>query len=138
MPTYRNLTQNARLHALVGKLGINSDMKADMVEQYTGGRTRSTADMYTHECQALINFLSAQVGKTTEGQRADKMRKKIISMAHEMGWQLPNGKADIARVNAWCKKYGHGHKPLNSYQYKELPELVGQFEEAYKYYLKTI
>jgi hypothetical protein len=55
-----------------------------------------------------------------------------------MKWELPGGKADMARINAWCMKYGQYKKELNKHNEKELAHLVTQFESAYKSFLKGI
>ena len=103
---------------------------------YSKGRTESSKELINAEVLQIINDLE---DKFKEFDSADKMRKKIISMAHEMGWQLPASglrpKADMQRIDAWTAKYGYLHKALNSYEYTELPVLVTQFESFYKSYL---
>ncbi|MBA9078961.1 hypothetical protein [Rufibacter quisquiliarum] len=66
------------------------------------------------------------------------MRKKIISMAHKMRWQIDGTKVDIARIDAWCRKYGAPAKGFNDYTYNELPKLVTQFGKVYKSYLEGL
>ncbi len=106
-----------------------------IVFDYSGGRTESSRELTDPEIMRLIRDLEKGF---KELDRADKMRKKIISQAHEMGWELPSGKIDMDMINAWCVKYGFKHKPLNSYSYKELPVLVTQFDNMYNDYLKAI
>tara|TARA_R110002111_G_scaffold206272_1_gene270645 strand:- start:403 stop:669 length:267 start_codon:yes stop_codon:yes gene_type:complete len=87
------------------------------------------------ECQSLINHLR---NSTPEEIRSDKMRKKVISLFIKQGYTLPNGKADMLAVEAWCEKYGYLKKPFNSYKYEELPKLVTQAENMYYSFLKTV
>lgn len=62
---------------------------------------------------------------------SDLMRKKIISMAKTMRWLVEGTeKADMARIDAWCIKYGKFHKALNNHSHKELTELVSQFQNG--------
>jgi hypothetical protein len=99
------------------------------------------------EAQALIAHLKSL---DPRAKATDRMRNKILSMAHEMGWNLTPGpspqerggmqkpKIDMAHVNAWCTRHGYLHKPLDDYTHSELPKLVSQFEEVYKSYLKAV
>jgi hypothetical protein len=71
------------------------------------------------------------------------MRRKIIAITRSMGWQKnvvqPNGsiiqKADMQRIDEFCKSKGYLHKKLNQYLYNQLPTLVSQFEAVQKSYL---
>jgi hypothetical protein len=130
-------TQLKAIHALFNKSGVKEkEDKAQVISFYTGGRTSSSREMSVKEAEALISHL-----KNTDPshQGADRMRKKIISMAHEMGWKKPNGtKIDMEHVNQWCIKHGYLHKPLDEYTYEQLPTLVSQFEKAYKDFIKKV
>ena len=135
-----NPTQNKLIHALLAQTNLTK-YKPDLVSSFSDGRTEHSAELDTHEAQALIAHLKSKVpvSRTQEQIRADKMRKSIISMAWEMNWVHPEThKCDIARINAWCIKYGYLKKPMNAYLYTELPALVTQFKNVYKSYLKTI
>lgn len=129
----RNLSQNKRLHGLLGKLSISKEVKEELVFQFTSERTTHTKDMNIPECQALINFLSVQVGEANKKIQTpdDKMRKKILSLCYEMHWTV-KGKLDWERINNWMLKYGYLHKPINEYKVNELPKLVSQFENQLK------
>jgi len=132
----RSMWQNKQLHALLSKLKIDADTKKDLVLQFTNNREESTKELMVDECQNLINYLNAaQHGSTTlkkSGGKVvdvcDKMRKKILSICHDLQWELPNGKIDWKHLNDYLNKYGYLHKPLNDYTEKELPTLVTQFE----------
>lgn len=126
----RTATQNARLHFLTGQLNIDKEMKEDLVYQFTNGRETSSAKMDIRECQALINHLGSLNKENSD--KGDKMRKKILSIVHELGWETPTGKIDWKRLNDYLNKYGYLHKHLNDYQYHELPKLVTQFENLQK------
>lgn len=81
----------------------------------------------TTEANKLIRELR------TEPDQCDIMRKKIISMAKTIGWvTYPHGPtkpvADMDRIEKWCVKFGKFHKKLNQHTYKELTELVSQFQ----------
>lgn len=134
-----NKGQIKAIHTLLSQLGMSNDkeFKQDLVKQFTSDRETSTTKMEYKEAQELIGRLKELVGQTPEQIRSDAMRKKIIHMARRMRWELPNGDADIARIDNWCRHYGYLHKGINQYAYEELPELVTQFESVFKSYLKT-
>lgn len=124
--------QNKMLHGLLNKTGLMAD-KANIINGITKGRTESSKDLSFDEARLMINWLQSQ-DNTIDG--AVKMRRKIISMAHEMHWHLPyTQRVDMLRLNGWCEKFGYLHKKLNDYTYKELPTLVTQFTAVYKDYL---
>lgn len=138
------------IYTLLGKFNLR-DEKESIVRSFTANRTASTRAMKDNEAAALIGHLKSMDVVDT---RSEKMRKKILSMAHEMGWEkevesaklkgesakLKVGKRviDMEHVNNWCVSHGYLHKKLDDYTYAELPRLVSQFEAVYKDYLKKI
>jgi len=127
--------------ALLKQLGIKTDdERHELIYDFTDGRTSSSKDLTEVEMNLLITRLRRQssgtisAGFTPRNDAANKMRRKIISMAYQIGWteRTPNGdKADMLRINGWCHKFGYLHKPLNDYALPELPRLVTQFENMY-------
>jgi hypothetical protein len=84
--------------------------------------SRSQAERLVKELQAKIT-----------DDHANKQRRKMFSIAHELGWHLPGTMAvDRQRLEAWVLKYGYLHKPLMSYLLAELPTLVSQLESVLK------
>jgi hypothetical protein len=158
---------NKQLHALLAQTN-NMQAKPYLVESFTNGRTQHSSEMSHYEAIELVKHLKGikaqqttanaparvhnsepthignvmpAVGKKTDKERANPMRKKIIALAHQMGWSTyhpDSGKkiADMPRINAWCSKYGYLHKALNAYTIEELPKLVTQFDNLYKSFLK--
>lgn len=122
--------QNKILHTLLSATR-QMHLKAELVGGFTGGRTTSSRELHQYEAMELIKHLQAQANKTHEPlvMVANKMRRKIIAMAREIKWEIKK-KANMARINNWCKQYGYLHKPLNDYTYKELPQLITQFEKG--------
>jgi hypothetical protein len=131
-------TNNRVLHGLLKQTNM-SGFKADLVSSFTKQRTEHSSEMHDMECLQLIEHLRA----IKQGQEApplqnvcdpmDKMRKKILSICHELQWELPNGRIDFERLSAWLIKYGHKHhKHLNEYDPHDLPKLVTQFENLLK------
>ncbi|MEO8589438.1 MAG: hypothetical protein ABI432_08730 [Flavobacteriales bacterium] len=123
----RTNQQNARMHVLLGKLDIDSDQRHELVYQFTQGRTNSSREMLAHECNSLIHTLEQQLDDT-EGDKLYRMRRKVFSLAHELGWELINGKVDRERLDFWCSKYGKFHKALMEHTVPELRSLITQLE----------
>ena len=120
--------------AMINKLHMKAQ-KESIISGASSERTTSTRQLTSNEAIDLIKYLKSQ---DPDEQKAEKMRRKIISMAHEMGWKLPGGTISMTRVDFWCIKYGYLHKKINQYTYTELPKLVTQFETVYQSFLNTL
>lgn len=129
-----NPGQLKALNTLVSKLNISKDDKAIIVEGFSAGRCTSSKDLYANEAVAMIRHLKSL---DPDEAKADRMRKKIISLAHEMNWRK-DGRADMRRIDNWCRTNSYLKKSLDRYIYTELPKLVSQFEMVYKSFLKSI
>jgi hypothetical protein len=123
----RTNQQNSRLFVLLGKLDIDSEQRGDLVHQFTGGRETSSRLMLAHECNSLIHHLEAQLDGI-DGGKLYRMRRKVFSLAHELGWEEGSGKVDKDRLNGWLMKYGQHKKDLLAMTTKELRDTVTQME----------
>lgn len=135
---YISKDQNRILHMLLTQTGMMHN-KAILVNCASNGRTESSRSLTVDEAQYLISYLRSLPNK--EADQANRMRRKIISMAHEMGWHVLVGDrwvADLTRINNWMMKSSYLKKRLNDYKYNELPKLVTQFEAVYKSFLKKV
>jgi len=128
----RTIHQNKTLHAIITKLGIDEDLKREMIHNFSKLRTTKSSELTYYECNELLNYLNKM--QADKDKQADAMRKKLLSIAHEMQWELPDGSIDWIRLDAWLHKYGYLHKDLNKYNIKELPTLLTQFENILKHY----
>jgi hypothetical protein len=135
--------QLKQLHTLLQKQNLTHH-KAEMVGGATGGRTESSKELTYTEAADLIKQLQAmQPVQQWKPKPGEQQRRKIIAIAYNMHWEIPNPKggkpkADMNRINDWCIKFGFGHKKLNDYTVQELPKLVSIFEIVYKQFLKGI
>jgi hypothetical protein len=125
-----------RLVYLLLREGGLTVFKEDLAFDYSDGRTEHLSGLLPPETSKLIKYLQNYAG--LDGDRADKMKRKILSIAHEMHWELANGRVDMERVNNWCMCYSGQNKPLDAFKYVELPQLVTQFEMVYMAFLKGI
>nr|WP_067054106.1 hypothetical protein [Mucilaginibacter sp. L294] len=128
--------QNSTIGYLISRLRLDPDTKEELIYTHTDGRTTSIRALYKHEAIKVIQSLTS--GESAPQSPANKMRRKVLSMAHELGWKIPDGKIDMERINAWCNKYGHVKRNLDKYTENELPELVTQFERAYFTHIKNV
>jgi hypothetical protein len=132
-----NNKQLSAIHALLNKLDMMDDKKA-IVEQYSNGRTTSSKELTKFEAKALIGNLKSMLPQTDEEQKTEKMKNKIIGMAHDIGWEIGDtGKIDMPRLNNWCIKTGAFAKELDDHNSKELVKLVSQFERVYEWNMKN-
>lgn len=120
-----------RFRGLLASLGIDEEQKEEMVLAFTEGRTKHSSELSETELRTLIDKLAED-----EDNRANKMRRKIFSMAYELNWGNNKTREGIdktkAAINHWCETKGYLKKPLNKHTLKELPRLVTQFEAMAK------
>lgn len=108
----------------------------DLLRDWTGGKKEHLRDLSPDEQRSLEAHLQEMVNPVAEA--ANRMRRKVIACLRAHGCSTPEGKADMERINAWCVKYGHAHKPLNHVTNAELPRLVTQAERVNMSDLKAI
>ncbi|MFT4062547.1 MAG: hypothetical protein QM642_09360 [Edaphocola sp.] len=134
------------LHTLLHKYArlrgyaMDAAEKADMALIQTNGRTDTTTGLTQAEARTWIAELQT-ITRTPEDGSAERQRRHIIAMAHEMGWQQPGGKIDMAHLNSWVASRGYlnrTHRTLNQYTQKELPRLVTQFKKVHGDFKKKV
>lgn len=131
MKTSIDKNQIIAIRTLIQKLNLD---KEDVILHASNGRTQSTSELNYTEAEALIRFLRS--GQSNEKDRANQMRRKVISCCYEMRLVTEKGKIDMAKVNAMVRKFGYlKPKDLNSYTLSELPTLVTQFTKLRDHYL---
>lgn len=116
-------SQRSAIFGYIVSLGISEEMRRDLTWAHTNGRTASLREMRWDEAESLIKYLTE-----LSGNDANRLRKKMLAIAHQLGW-TNNEKVDVKRVNNWCIKYGYMHKSFNHYTSKELIKLITQFKQ---------
>jgi len=106
--------------------------KEGYIRELTQGRTEHISDLSYEEMQQLVKALDT----TLESKQ--KMVNKVLSLAHEMRWELPDGKVNMESVNEFCKQKTRFQKPLDELKYNELPEVVTIFEKMHLNFLKAL
>jgi hypothetical protein len=121
--------QLTAIHTLLHKCGKMA-YKIDLVHEFTNGRESSTRGLTHDEAKRMITYLKDGMEKH-ERDKADRMRKKIISHLRQCGYTI-GPRADMAKIYAWVEKYGYLKKTLNQYSAAELPKLVSQAQQYLK------
>lgn len=127
----RTKTQNSRFHSLIQTLGLDQEIKSDLVHQYTNGRTTKSSEMKYKEMDWLIGDLNSRiksqgiktvVSRPSTVDRRDKLRKKIISLFREMNYHTPTGVADMPRIKATL--LSNWKKDINEFTESELSTII--------------
>ncbi len=116
------------------------DEKRGYVKSVTDGRVESSSAMTYMEGMKLIRHLEDKQ-QPSNIDPADNMRKKIISMLREIGYETHvegKRKADMKAIYSLVNKVGYLKKGFNQYTAQELPKLVSQIEEIYKKELRRV
>lgn len=139
-----NRLQVRAINAILAKKGILED-KAALIGSFTEGRTEHSSELTTLEANGLIEMLKKDFIPSMEDLRKERMQRKVLAMAHELGWikrskVIIDGKmatkADYTAINNWMVTYSYLKKPLREYSYEELPKLITQFEKGpYAHYI---
>lgn len=110
--------------------------KHDIAYSFSDGRTVHLSDLTHTETMELVTYLRQLTGQSANP--CDKMRRRILSIAHEMHWELPDGRVDMERLNNWLLKYSAPKKALDGLSYNELTQLVSQMDNVLRDFLKGI
>lgn len=125
------------VRGLLSRAGL-TEYKDELVLSFTWGRTEHLTGMTYEETRELIAYLKSTLN-VPQDTPAEKQRRKILSLAHEMKWHLPGTrKVDMDRVNHWLLTRTAFKKPLNDLLYNELPVVVTAFNNVYLSYLNGI
>lgn len=136
--------QVGMIKGLLTQLRLIED-SSGFAKQYSSNRTEHIGELTMPEANQLIKNLMPPALKggannggasnehVAKAEACNTMRRKIISMAREMGWNQHNhatGKlqANMERIEGWCIYHGYLNKGLNKYSFEELPKLVTQME----------
>ena len=154
-------SQNKRLYQLLTMLQLK-EQKEELILEATENRTKSSAELTAMEASHLIKHLENKLPnqqwsvnkwlrdkQAKKDESSDRMRKKILSLCHQMGWYvrdaggklvLKNGKQqlDYTRIDAFCAAKSPQHKALQAHTADELRVLVSIFENVLKSELNKV
>jgi len=120
--------QISKLHVLLTNLGL-IDQKAEIVYNFTEGRTESTKELTIQEARQLITNLS-------EYDPKERIKAVIFSLAYKAGIIYgstdEDKKINTAKLNMFLRERGAVKKELNQMDYTELVKVHRQFEAIVK------
>lgn len=130
----RTPEQNKKFWIHFSRLSLHRGHRTQLALRFSGGRTGRTSELRYEEAEQLIAYLASQLPdlKTRSGRKADRMRKKILSIAYQLGWEDLHGKVDFLKLNRWLRQYGVHHKALNDLSERELVDTITQMEQLLK------
>lgn len=124
--------QNRQLHTLLSQLGL-MEVKKDLIEGATGGRSTSSTDLYAGEAKALISRLQTQ-----REVAIAKTRGKIIHLMCLLGYVTEEGQPDYTRINQWVKNCGKNNKQGKQLSYLTISEMNRVCTQVQAWYKKEI
>ena len=142
----RTTGQNKRLYQLFNSLGIDEEMKADLVYDFTYGRTDKSSEMEYRECNNLIGKLDEQIqtiktrkaNKRITNDRLQKMRRNIFKLMYDIGQidasMSTNDKLLV--INNWIEKKQKLNKNLNQLSFEELSKFINQLQAVRRNYVE--
>ena len=110
------------------KAAGNPLTREEVILDFTGGRTNSLKQCPLQEINQMADLLNKQAGKKAPppaDDKADRMRKAIISIFYKMN-------KNAADAKAWAEKQGVAgiKKPFNDYTTQELFTLISVAEKV--------
>lgn len=122
----RTNSQNRRLFGLFSSLGIDDDMRGELVYNYTNGRTTHSSELSYIEAQGLIRNLENQQKEQMRDLSLDTKRKGVIKAIFK--WYENQGKQvsmDYVKATA-CRAAG-GVEKFNNISAGALSRIYAEF-----------
>ncbi|MES2730069.1 MAG: hypothetical protein V4621_08265 [Pseudomonadota bacterium] len=125
--------QNREFHGLLTKAGISEpEEKAALVKAFSAAGHTSSKELLMTEATAIIGHLKFATGGHQDAPDArdplTRMRNKLLSLAHEMRWEVAGKKVDLDRLMKWVAAQGVKREKLNDLTRPELNQLVTQLQ----------
>lgn len=121
---YATKAQIQKIHVLLKQLGM-IESKAEIMYQFSDGRTESTRGLSIDEAKRLIKNLA-------EFDPSERMKSLIFSLAYQAdiiyGSTADDKRINVAKLNMFLKERGTVKKELNAMSYEELLKTQRQFE----------
>lgn len=120
----RTSEQNTKLHALIGQLHLDTDIKSDLVFQFSAGRCTSSRDLTVKECAELIGYLENMCSSESKQKEAIRMKMvwRLYFMMRDRGYfPQQSNKEAMESLNRMTVKIWHKEaitmtsKELNAY-----------------------
>lgn len=137
MTTHKVYAKYFAIEKKMKQIGMHVE-RADIIAEFTEGRTESLKDLTVTEYRELTNSLSSLLrNQEVTFDKNNQMRRKVIAILCQCGYTKDN-RADMERINKWCITHGHAHCQLNEYDAYGLTKLVNQAEEMLRKHIERI
>lgn len=121
----------------MSEVGMHID-RAEIIADFTEGRTESLKDLTVSEYRELIQSLNAMINHhKIQFDKNNQMRRKVIAILTQCGY-VEHNRADMQRINQWCISHGHKHCILNEYDTDGLRILITQAENMLKTQIEAL
>lgn len=123
------------IQSILSKRGFDSEMRHDLVEGFTSGRTRSTKDLSFDEARKLIEVLMRE-----DQARINAESKRLLASIYKLSFDIDflnkgfdnssdeDRAMNIAKINKFCRERGKFKKNVSQMSLSELKETKTQFE----------
>lgn len=114
------------LYALLRKLGLDAEVKREIILNVTDGRTEHSSELTAQEMAMLLNKLQQQaVGQEAYRQQRvlNNTRWRLIYALRDKGMVLSDGTPDYDRIHSYIQHYWGKH--INRMSLPELNRYVG-------------
>jgi len=101
--------------------------KRYLINGFTQGRTESSRELTDSEFDQIINYLDAETEKSLK-----RMRRKVLSIAHELGWEDEKGNVRLDVLDAWLEQYTAYKVAFWKLTYDQLIDIITQMEKFSK------
>lgn len=114
------------LYALLRKLGLDAEVKREIILNVTDGRTEHSSELTAQEMAMLLNKLQQQaVGQEAYRQQRvlNNTRWRLIYALRDKGMVLSDGTPNYDRIHSYIQHYWGKH--INQMSLPELNRYIG-------------
>ncbi len=127
--------QKKLIHRLKRQLCLDEDTYRNLISQYSGGRTDTSALLNKDEARRLISNLIDPEGKHVKDE---KRKYNLVCRIYRTSCEISGLNApydvddpierqmNIAKLNRWLRQYGRCKKPISQQSYEELKQTYRQ------------
>lgn len=131
-------TKIRQLMAIFSRLGINDEMRHDIVHNYTNGRTNSTRQLSESELNGLMWRFQSQLQSVNNSavQELERKQKRSTVLAIAQRCGIHSG-TSFDKFNSFMMNKSVHKKELHKYTLEELDELIKQFRGLERNYRRS-
>jgi len=105
----------------------------NLAKEFTNGEKDGISEMGKVQYTAFVQWCNERMTAGNLPMKPENaMRRKVIAMLTQVGYVNDQGKADMVKIDGWCRKYSPYKKRLQLHDKNELVSLVNQAEQYNK------